>query len=122
MISNKDKEAFEKWFKDFYQVDRWDPRLMNQSIAWKYACEYKQKEIDILKNHDIAGYKERSGFVKIDCLQAENKKLREALEWYADKKNCDNPDFAHVEFDAHGEEIADGGYRAREALKEVGEV
>lgn len=49
-----------------------------------------------------------------------NKKLREVLEWYADRKNCDNPDFAHVEVDEHGEEIADGGYKAREALKEVG--
>jgi hypothetical protein len=82
MISNQDKEAFEKWFKDFYQVDfnPGDPRFMNQSIAWKYACEYKQKEIDILKNHDIANYKEG-----IYCLESENKKLREALESIATK-------------------------------------
>jgi hypothetical protein len=46
MISNKDKEAFEKWFKDFYEVDfnAGNPRFMGQSIAWKYACEYKDKE------------------------------------------------------------------------------
>jgi hypothetical protein len=41
-MNHQDKEAFEKWFKDFYQVDfnPGDPRSMNQSIAWKYACEY----------------------------------------------------------------------------------
>jgi hypothetical protein len=59
--------------------------------------------------------------LEFEKLQAENKKLREALQWYADRKNCDNPDFAHIEIDEHGEEIASGGYRAREALKEVGE-
>jgi hypothetical protein len=117
-MNDKDKQEFEKWFKDYWEVDfnAGNPRFMGQSISWKYACEFKQKEIDILKNHDIAGYKEG-----IDCLQAEIKKLREALQWYADRKNCDNPDFAHIEIDEHGEEIADGGYRAREALKEVGE-
>jgi len=99
-MNNQDKEAFEKWFKDFYQVDPYDPRLMNQSIAWKYACEYKQKEIDILKNHDIAGYKEG-----IDCLESENKKLRDVLESIANSKNYPEPDYLI----------------AREALKEVGE-
>ena len=42
----------------------------------------------------------------------------EELEWYADQRNCDNPDFAHVEID-DGEEIADGGYRARKALAKI---
>jgi hypothetical protein len=59
--------------------------------------------------------------LEFEKLQAENKKLREALEWYANRKNCDNPDFAHVEIDEDGEEIADGGYRARKALEEVKE-
>ncbi len=39
MISNKDKEAFEKWFKNYWEVE-----FMGQSISWKYACEYKNKE------------------------------------------------------------------------------
>jgi hypothetical protein len=41
-MNNQDKKEFEKWFKDFYQVDfnPGNPRFMNQSIAWKYACEY----------------------------------------------------------------------------------
>jgi hypothetical protein len=64
----KDKEAFEKWLEVAYSPT-------SSQAAWQAACEYKQKEIDILKNHDISGYKEG-----IDCLQAENKKLRDALE------------------------------------------
>jgi len=122
-MNDKDKQEFEKWFKDFYEVDfnvgnHW---FMGQSIAWKYACEFKQKEIDILKNHDIAGYKEG-----IDCLQAENKKLREALEFYADTSNPNsifNPDYDEEE-DCElieSTQFIHFGKRAREALKEVGE-
>lgn len=57
----------------------------------------------------------------VDKLKEENKKLRECVEWYGDMKNCDNADFSHVEIDDEGEEIADGGYRARQVLKEIGE-
>jgi hypothetical protein len=76
-MNDKDKQEFEKWFKDYWEVDfnAGNPRFMGQSIAWKYACEFKQKEIDILKNHDIAGYKEG-----IDCLQEKSEILVEALE------------------------------------------
>ena len=60
-------------------------------------------------------------FDRIQKLEEENKKLRECVEWYGDRKNCDNADFSHVEIDDEGEEIADGGYRARQVLKEIGE-
>jgi hypothetical protein len=45
-MNDKDKEAFEKWFKDYWEVDfnAGNPRFMGQSISWKYACEYKDKE------------------------------------------------------------------------------
>ena len=62
----------------------------------------------------ISGYEQG-----IEELKKENAKLRECLKWYADKRNCDNADFAHVEIDNSGEEIADGGYRARKVLKEL---
>lgn len=52
----------------------------------------------------------------------DREKLVEALSWYADKNNCDNADFAHVEIGEDGEEIADGGFRARTTLKELGEM
>jgi len=71
-MNNQDKEAFEKWVKDFYQVDPYDPRLMNQSIAWQAACEYmrnKSNPLDALSLYE-----------KLETERAENKKLRDALE------------------------------------------
>ena len=58
---------------------------------------------------------------EIETLRADREKLVEALSLYADKNNCDNADFAHVEIGEDGEEIADGGFRARTTLKELGE-
>jgi carbonic anhydrase len=51
--------------------------------------------------HDKCGAFE----AEIEKLKAENKKLREALKWYADIENGNN----------------DWGMRAREALKEIDE-
>lgn len=105
------KEAFEKWVEVAYSPT-------SSLAAWQAACEFKQKEIDILKNHDIAGYKEG-----IDCLQAENKKLRNALEFYADVTN--NPKQymrqGYLVYNLKKNIFVDGGTIAREALKEVGE-
>ena len=86
-------------------------------------CQMKgneQKWIDQLK-HEHKLYQKHLSGLKADNerLEAENAKLRQCIEWYADRKNCDNADFYHVEIDDSGEEIADGGYRAREALKEL---
>jgi hypothetical protein len=41
-MNYKDKEAFEKWFKDFYEVDfnAGNARFMGQLISWQAACEY----------------------------------------------------------------------------------
>jgi hypothetical protein len=73
-MNDKDKEAFEKWFKDFYQVDfnPGDPRFMNQSISWKYACEYMRNKSNPLDALSL--------FEKLETERAENKKLRDALE------------------------------------------
>lgn len=80
-MNDKDKEEFEKWCKKYFSSlvihDGLKKMIDDFHLCWKTACEYKQKEIDIL-NHDIAGYKEG-----IYCLESENKKLREALECYA---------------------------------------
>jgi cysteinyl-tRNA synthetase len=106
-MNDKDKEAFEKWYikTDTIPVinNLTGPRTYNYFTleqTWQAACEYKQKEIDTLKlEYDkltdwAAEYK------------AENKKLREALEFYAEYKN-DDPD------DDYNYDVA------REALKEV---
>ena len=67
----------------------------------------------------IAEFKDRVEMAnKIKELESKLAIAVEELEWYADERNCDNPDFAHVEID-DGEEIADGGYRARKALAKI---
>jgi len=97
-MNDKDKEAFDKWIdSDVLSHDETN-RFKNMSEqervvfvterTWQAACEYKQKEIDELTS--VLDFKKETTVE----LQAENKKLREALEFYAD-----------------------GGKRAREALK-----
>jgi len=113
-MNDKDKKEFEKWWDNYPMGKNITKQLYDRTKdAWQAALEYERF------NHKycVVGTLDKL----CEKLEAENKKLREALQWYADRKNCDNPDFAHVEIDEHGEEIADGGYRAREALKEVGE-
>jgi hypothetical protein len=103
--------------------------------CWQAACEYKQKDIDDKYTEDItfldkkiqamqdklaestrkllifsddldqAGNELFMQEGKIKELQAENKKLRNALESIANSKNFPEPDYL----------------MAREALKEVGE-
>jgi hypothetical protein len=80
-MNDKDKEAFEKWFKDAWDIDfdAYDFRHTIQVKAWQAACEYKDKEInddeELLRDHmNSIGYRE------LKKLQAENKKLREALD------------------------------------------
>jgi hypothetical protein len=107
-MNNQDKEAFEKWFEYFYQVDfnPGDLRFMNQLIAWKYACEYKDRAYSYFVVEAKSHAQTR---VDLEKLEAEIKKLREALEFYADEKNMVS--LTGLPF----------GRRAREALKEVGE-
>lgn len=77
-MKDKDLEVFEKWLEIEFgnEVDKSRSWTYEKSI-FRFACEYKE---------------------------AENKKLREVLEFYADieKGNCD------------------WGMRVREVLKEVG--
>jgi regulator of replication initiation timing len=55
-------------------------------------------------------------------LEKENTRLREALEFYADRNNCNNPESCFIyEVDSDGDEIADEGYTARQALKGIEE-
>lgn len=52
---DKNKQQFDKWFKDHYRYDYKDlviPESVNpQKEAWEAACEFKQKEIDKLREH-----------------------------------------------------------------------
>jgi hypothetical protein len=141
-MNDKDKQEFLKWIvtklieedQDYIKKGEISPYFKPSykngkpdiNEAWQAACEYKDKEImnevrQTPSGVSVVKFNKELVRKEIEKLEAENKKLREALQWYADRKNCDNPDFVHIEIDEHGEEIADGGYRAREALKEVDE-
>lgn len=112
-MNKKDKEAFEKWFKknsyDFYGYEK-----NNQKIGWQAACEYKQK--------------------KIDAIMAENAKLRECVEFYAETGNWTwstsllesstlreiyDSDVSWTDTGGTYGEILSGGKRARQCLKEL---
>jgi predicted metal-binding protein len=103
-MKDKDKEAFEKWELDYFgQNDNCPHYILHIKNTWYAACEYKDKE--------LMEYKEaaKSETEEINRLQSEIKKLREALEFYADEKNMVS--LTGLPF----------GRRAREALKEVSE-
>lgn len=123
----KTKEAFTKWFCEVwdsypftYEKLLKGEAVLNyeyafkfdiQNKAWEAACEYKQKEIDE--------------------LLAENDKLRECLEFYADRNSYNVNPFEIltkysiarlIKFDDVEEidEVNYGGKRARQVLKELG--
>lgn len=128
-MNDKDKEAFEKWWIEFVKKDLGlnVKAIPDHKIekAWQAACEYKDKEInddeELLRNHmNSIGYRE------LKKLQAENKKLREALEFYANEKNQIAPIYPHDGRNRPGADFTapyrlDSGNRAREALKELSE-
>ena len=73
-MNDKDEEAFEKWCKNYFGEDATIINVPSYFIhTWQAACEYKQKGysniMDAMTQTSQYNYK----------LQAENKKLREAL-------------------------------------------
>jgi hypothetical protein len=127
-MNDKDLEAFESWQKEIIQELKFNSVIGDNKhrgsleFAWQAACEYKEDE--------LMEYKEaaRSEADEVNILQAENKKLREALEFYADKNNWRKEFGNKLEYNAHrikedftlDENFTPyGGKRAREALKEI---
>jgi hypothetical protein len=98
-MNNQDKEAFEKWYSEYFKIEGITiiniPHHFTES--WKAACEYKKEAFD--------AYVRRDEIIK--SLQAGNKKLKDAL------KNC----LIMSPLDPF--ERSD---MIREALKEVGEA
>lgn len=153
-MNEKDKKAFENWLDDcYFDGDRRpDPSVKE---AWQAACEYKQKEVDFFKDRnetniskvtcinqvndglhillkeaeaELFEWKEaaRSEAEEVNRLQAENRKLREALEFY---ENCtrlmldvrDLPKDPVLGYSiVSSKSIMDNGDVAREALKKAG--
>jgi hypothetical protein len=106
MISDKDKEAFDKWCVEKFNIApeliedfrfSFTHKLIHTESAWQAALEYKEAEIIELKKK-VQMNIHNSAF---NGLLAENKKLREALEKIACNFSVDYR------------------YDAREALKEV---
>ena len=151
-MNDKDKEAFEKWCNLNVYVHTFDEFIYE---GWQASCEYKDKEIESCKrykdllveqlescskenenwqklynevNDELKEWREaaRSEADEVNRLQAENKKLREALEFYA---NCtrlmldvrDLPKDPVLGYSiVSSKSIMDNGDVAREALKKVG--
>lgn len=129
-MKNEDKEAFEKWwhqlydnhveFRDWQGCDLATDGKEDMRYGWQAACGYKQKEIN--KLIDCAG-KDNERDLK---LQAENAKLRECVEFYADRSRTNsifNPDY-HDEEDCDFHEdtqFTHFGKYARQVLKELDE-
>lgn len=155
-MNDKDKEAFENWWRE----NKIPENIFDYVVkSWQAACEYKEKEQYIEGSiHESGGvkremtWKESSDMFermymnslaqlkkeheRIREFQAENKKLREALEFYADYQNWKFSDkyaciiwMDHDNYPSHINGRKINGYEslfvsgkiAREALKEVGE-
>ena len=99
-----DKEAFEEWFKNAWDMDfdGHDFRHTIQVKAWQFACEYKQKEIDDLKLEYDKLTDWASEYV------AENAKLK-AVVMLASNASC------YTEYE-------DACSCARQVLKELDEI
>jgi CRISPR/Cas system CSM-associated protein Csm4 (group 5 of RAMP superfamily) len=133
-----DKEAFKKWWEGFVKKDL---GLNVKAIAdckvekaWKSACEYKQKEIDELKNQDRIISKEIKTYMTIaenlrtvvKINQDENMKLREVIEFYANETSWDDIGGDCLNNEISGSDLEHiigdtviGGKRARQVLKEL---
>lgn len=97
-MNDKDKEAFEKWYKiNFSELVKENGigKIQNDFIkAWQAACEYKQKEIDELEESlatrlaksyiagkDLSKIIQKNLTNEVKKLQAENEKLKKSLNF-----------------------------------------
>lgn len=129
-MNDKDKKAYAIYENT---ISHREGYLYIAREAWQAACEYKDKEIELL-NNEISWLEEKiddfmdEPDITIKKLQAENKKLREALEFYAkqsswmgyhrDVDTIAPSDCEPAKAIEDGFDILLGGKRAREALKE----
>lgn len=119
IMNEKDKEAYAIYENTILDKEGY---LYIAKEAWQSACEYKQKEIDDLKS----AFDDRVRVIQLQIedkkkLQAENVKLRECVEFYADLNNHKMIYDSGDGFVNTTEIDKDGGKRARQALKELEE-
>jgi hypothetical protein len=110
-MNEQDKEAFEKWFRDYWSFEHINK--IDCLKSWQAACEYKEDEFKFQTPPAVVTYMEIN-----DKLLAENKKLREVLEFYAKTESWDADgvicDDNYAPWGEQGIEV--GGRRAVEAL------
>jgi len=107
-MNDKDKEAFEEWFNGDLQKL---PKIHDayERHIWQAACEYKDREYSYFV---VEAKSHAQTKVDLGQLQAENKKIREAL----DRIDNSNNDMKYFNSDIH---III--HETREALKEIEE-
>jgi hypothetical protein len=115
-MNDKDKEAFKEWY-----INK-ESEFDNCKETWQAACEYKEKEIDLIQYQLDYAAKIIIEVQADKCkIREENKKLREALEFYADATN--NPKQymrqGYLVYNLKKAIFVDGGTIAREAIKEI---
>jgi hypothetical protein len=71
-VNDKDKDAFENWFRDYWSFD--DLNKTDCFNSWRAACEYKELEINAHVNHLVDWDDE------IGRLKKEIDELKEKLE------------------------------------------
>ena len=141
-MNNKDKEALYTWIDNdvlsqdeisrFKSMSEQERVIFVTERTWQAACEYVRNEFKFQTPPAVVAYMEMN-----DKLIKENKKLRDALEFYAKTESwnavdCDPLyksvstvegviDHSDIEDTSDGTEIRYGGRKARQALREVGE-
>jgi hypothetical protein len=112
-MNDKDKEAFRLWAGE----EEGESLLYDGAAfhTWQAACEYKDKEImnevrQTPSGVSVVKFNKELVRKEIEKLQAENKKLREAL--------LEIKDYGYATCSSDGEQIYN---IAEEALKEVDE-
>ena len=120
-MNDKEKEEFDKWFKDFCSVRHTKHDCFS---GWQAACEYKNKEYS-----DIADARMQTSLNNVK-LEAENAKLIESLKFttsaaeYLFKPDVNlekgmNPTF-YFTLSYEGDlELIEETKRARKVLKEL---
>lgn len=89
---------------------------LKTTAEWRQIAKQQHYRDEQVPHHNLV-----SAIEDIDTLLAENQKMREALQWYADEKNWkernEGNDYYGWFFTSNCRE--DEGQRAREALKTV---
>jgi hypothetical protein len=114
-MNDKDKEVFENFWDDNYDETFPTPDKVRDSIIWQAACEYMRNKSNPLDPLSL--------YEKLERQREENKKLREALEFYANTDNFNIGEFSRTVYEYRGDGKGSTwiGKKAREALKEVGD-